>query len=168
MPIIKYASINEKAAKTHYTYDPGAMVTFSSPFTLKCLKCEEKSESIAMLVSHTIELSEELKQIQECSTCGRNLSTIHQLSESNAALTTKLKECRLILRAHGLGHAYPGVDNGYEDNQAMFAGTPQAYWHLQYAHQELMKENGIELTIYSRVIKVINFWRRIKKACLRR
>lgn len=89
---------------------------------------------------------ETITEAHKKSACNNCLKLQHQLTRqiqqtfecahANEKLTAKLKECRLVLRKHGLGHEYPGVDKTYEKNMEYANNGSTAYYDLlnQYRH----------------------------------
>lgn len=91
---------------------------------------------------------------------------INELKDEAETRTQKLKLCRAVLRAHGLGHLYPGVDALYEKDyvramgeeidRGIKKGEPHAF-QLQnmLLHDELAKSDQD----YAAVVELLNLYR---------
>ncbi len=91
----------------------------------------------------------------------RNMSelTLHQkqmkgLADANARLQQKLKECRTIMRQHGIGDLYPGTTAEHERNVEIASRDPENY----YALQQVAWHNAGESEAWKRIAHNIHGW----------
>jgi hypothetical protein len=75
-------------------------------------------------------------------------------TEANAVLTNRLKECRSILRAHGLGHLYPDANPRIEQDMKGFSGVKNYYSEVTQARE---KETKLYAQIYD-LKEILNRW----------